>query len=821
MFRVSIYVVLILHIVLVTQISLRVAAFSLRQNDLTSENNESGRTHVHTTPASKPLLPPEDGGMSHHDMPPISGLLRKCAPCPDTVLCVPQIQCPAHVRMHDHEKPQICDLPGDKFGYCCTSGQNHTVSNQNKARRSTLPLILPVDVLEEARKNFKHLMQDIAQIPVHPGQPDFTHGIMFHSTPQEDLHQQQLSNNALQQVITSQVFSKKEHVPVDDFITNNVHVKFTKTPLGRHCGPPPICRNINDTYRSFDGTCNNPLPHRSLWGAAGQPMERLLPPAYEDGIWMPRMHSTDGSHLVSAREVSRALLSDIDRPHSKYNLLLMQFGQLLAHDISQTASVRLENGELVQCCTPGGLSHLPPHQTHFACMPISVSPDDEFYGSFGVRCLNFVRLGLVPSPDCQLSYGKQRSKVTHFVDASPVYGSNEQMAQSLRTFHGGRLSMFDDFGRQLLPLTRDRKACDSDEPGKTCFKSGDGRTNQIVSLITLHILLAREHNRVADALAILNPSASDEWLFQEARRIVIAEMQHITYNEYLPAIIGPMAMKRFRLVPQHHGYAQGYNIDINPAITNEFSGAAFRMGHSTVDGKFRIHRSQKSNIDEVINIPDVMFNPSRMRKQEFYDDMLRTLYTQPMQSVDSFITQGLSRFLFHGHSPFGLDLAAINIQRGRDQGLRSYNDYLEVMGQRKLQSFGQLPSEVGAKLARVYHTTDDIDLWVGGLLEKPVENGCVGNTFAEIIADQFARFKQGDRYFYEYNSTVNPGAFNLTQLHELRKVTMARLVCDNADHLTLNSVPLAAFVRPDFAGNSMIRCDDPNLPVVNLNAWRV
>lgn len=111
-----------------------------------------------------------------------------------------------------------------------------------------------------------------------------------------------------------------------------------------------------------------------------------------------------------------------------------------------------------------------------------------------------------------------------------------------------------------------------------------------------------------------------------------------------------------------------------------------------------------------------MFNPSRMRKREFYDDMLRTLYTQPMQQVDSSITQGvsiypfhefvdslfpifsvpeqLSRFLFRGDNPFGLDLAAINIQRGRDQGLRSYNDYLELMGVPKLKSFQQFPSEV-------------------------------------------------------------------------------------------------------------------------------
>lgn len=57
---------------------------------------------------------------------PSSSLLKKCEPCPDNILCVPQIQCPAHIHSKDHEKPKVCDLPGGKFGFCCITGQNHT-----------------------------------------------------------------------------------------------------------------------------------------------------------------------------------------------------------------------------------------------------------------------------------------------------------------------------------------------------------------------------------------------------------------------------------------------------------------------------------------------------------------------------------------------------------------------------------------------------------------------------------------------------------------------------------------------------------------------
>uniref|UniRef100_A0A034VZV8 Chorion peroxidase n=2 Tax=Bactrocera dorsalis TaxID=27457 RepID=A0A034VZV8_BACDO len=750
---------------------------------------------------------------------PASSLLIKCDTCPDNVTCVPQIQCPAHVRMRDHEKPQICDLPGGTFGYCCLTGQNHTAKRAG-TERTPFADFLPLSVLEESRQKFEKLMHNVAMLPVRRGQPEFLHGIAFHSNAVDDKQNFHLSNSAMQQIIAGQLFSKKEEIPVDDLITNNVQVDFKKTPLAHHCSGPHHCSEPNARYRSFDGVCNNKLPHRSLWGSAGQPMERLLPPAYEDGIWTPRLHSVDGSELMGARETSRRLMTDVDLPHLKYNLLLMQFGQFVAHDVTQSASVRLEGGELVECCAANGAQALPEHKRHFACMPIMVSPDDDFYGTFNVRCMNFVRLSLAPNTDCKVGYGKQRSKVSHFIDASTVYGSSEATARELREFNGGRLRMSKDFGRDLLPMISDKKACESDDPGKTCYKSGDGRTNQIISLITLHVLFAREHNRIAGELARLNSHLNDETLFQEARRILIAELQHIVYNEYLPAVIGPIQMKRFRLVPQHHGYAKGYSEEVNPAITNEFSGAAFRMGHSTIDGKFHIHK-RGNKVDETINIPDVMFNPSRMRIRTFYDDMLRTLYTQPMQKADNFITHGLSRFLFRGHNPFGLDLAAFNIQRGRDQGLRGYNDYLEVKGLRKLRSFKDLPEEIGNKLAAVYRHPDDIDLWVGGLLENPLNDAVVGSTFSEIIADQFSRFKHGDRYFYEYGKDVNPGAFTLEQLDEIRKTSMARLICDNADHLTLMEVPPSAFVQAGFPHNSPVRCDSASLPFVNLHAWRM
>ena len=122
---------------------------------------------------------------------------------------------------------------------------------------------------------------------------------------------------------------------------NNMEVEFRNTPLAHNCQPPRACVNPRAKYRTFDGICNNPHYLRSHWGAAGQHMERLMPPAYEDGIWLPRIHAKDGSLLTSAREISRIVMEDEDKPHPKHNLLLMQFGQFLAHDVAQSATVRL------------------------------------------------------------------------------------------------------------------------------------------------------------------------------------------------------------------------------------------------------------------------------------------------------------------------------------------------------------------------------------------------------------------------------------------------------------------------------------------------
>ena len=90
--------------------------------------------------------------------------------------------------------------------------------------------------------------------------------------------------------------------------------------------------------------------------------------------------------------------------------------------------------------------------------------------------------------------------------------------------------------------------------------------------------------RVARNLKTLNPSTRDEDLFHDARRIVVAEWQHIVYNEWLPIILGQQFMSRFGLYPLTQGYSFNYRNDFDPRITNAFASAAFRIGHTLIPG---------------------------------------------------------------------------------------------------------------------------------------------------------------------------------------------------------------------------------------------
>ena len=121
------------------------------------------------------------------------------------------------------------------------------------------------------------------------------------------------------------------------------------------------------------------------------------------------------------------------------------------------------------------------------------------------------------------------------------------------------------------------------------------RVNEQLNLIVMHTLWMREHNRIAKFLGAENPKWDDETIFQETRRIVIAEYQHIIYKEWLPIILGSSYMTKFGLWPMTRGYSSNYLDTFEPSVTNEFATAAFRFGHSLLKPTFKRMDDRYSN----------------------------------------------------------------------------------------------------------------------------------------------------------------------------------------------------------------------------------
>lgn len=166
--------------------------------------------------------------------------------------------------------------------------------------------------------------------------------------------------------------------------------------------------------------------------------------------------------------------------------------------------------------------------------------------------------------------------------------------------------------------------------------SGDGRVNQQPPLVAQHTLWLREHNRIARELSQLNMYWDDERLFQEARKIVGAMFQHITYTEYLPLILGDDIMDKFELWPLPKGkFFKGYDACVDPSIRQGFMAAAFRFGHSMINQfvgfKTTGANAERANLRDVFNIPDPMYKP------EGIESTIRGLYIERSQSVDRYI----------------------------------------------------------------------------------------------------------------------------------------------------------------------------------------
>ena len=340
--------------------------------------------------------------------------------------------------------------------------------------------------------------------------------------------------------------------------------------------------------------------------------------------------------------------------------------------------------------------------------------------------------------------------------------------------------------------------------GGPCFLAGDVRVNEHSALIVMHTIWVREHNRIAQSLRQLNPKWGTDKIFQVARSIVGAEIQKITYKDYLPIVLGD-AISLLRPYTQ-------YNPEVDPRIPNAFATAAFRFGHSQINPFFdRLDENYNPATIGPLNLVDAFFDPSQYEKSGGTDPILRGLLTKPSLKVDEFLNDILTNHLFQTSTSVGLDLASLNIQRGRDHGLPPYLTW-KRWAQRECNISSEFENDLTlVRLLQTYGTLETVDLWVGGLAEQKVSGGLVGATFACIFAKTFRSVRDGDRFYYE-NSDSTLALFNAQQRSAIDSASLSRVICDNADNIDM--------VQPNAFRADQKRSSCSQLPSVNLRAWR-
>jgi len=470
-------------------------------------------------------------------------------------------------------------------------------------------------------------------------------------------------------------------------------------------------------YRSYNGVNNNLGTDRRTWGSANIPLLREMPAAYGPG------NSLAGVSRPSPRAVSNLV---VDEPVTIFNVrnvstVAYLWGQFLDHDITLTPTGTTEPA------------------------PILLPADEELF----TEPIQFFRSEVYPGTG-GTTVREQFNLNTAWIDGSVVYGSDDKRASWLRTRRGGKMKTS---AGNLLPwnttsgqhdapidVNAPSMANDGNKTIKT-FVAGDVRASEHPVLTSFHTLFVREHNRICDLL-IARGQRDDEKNYQTARRIVGALIQNVTYNEFLPAL--GITLRPYR----------GYNANVRPDLTNIFATAGFRLGHTMVADEVLLFDNRCQPMDpEALELDELFWNPDLVvtyKPEAFLKGI--AAHTQYETNIK---INGVLRNLLFGDpaSPvrFGVDLASLNIQRGRDHGLPDYNSVRKFYTGSYATRFSDINRNdtLARNLRSLYGSINNVDLWTGVLAEDLIPGTSIGRLAHEIQRVQFEKLRTGDFYYFE------------------------------------------------------------------------
>jgi len=477
-------------------------------------------------------------------------------------------------------------------------------------------------------------------------------------------------------------------------------------------------------------------------------MPRWSPATYADGI-----STIGGNDRPNPRAVSNAVFAQDDLFDDPRNMsdYCWVWGQFIDHDITLVADAQ----DFMYIQVPQGDEFFDPWNTGAALIPMRRSGGTTDSGT---------------STDNPLQYPNE---ISSFIDGSVVYGSDEERAAWLRTLSNGKLKTSEG---NLLPyntlngeydfIIDDNAPHMEDATGQLTklFVAGDVRANENTVLASFHTLWVREHNRLCDEIKLEHPAWGDELIYQHARRIVGGLIATVTYEEWLPAM-GVHLEDYF-----------GYNENTNPGVSNEFSAAAFRMGHTLLSGTIQRMDMEGNTIPEGnLSLKDAFFQPQTLVDGGGLDPIFKGLATQVQQDMDGKVIDDVRNFLFGPAGAGGLDLAAINIARGRERGLADFNTIRLSLGLTPYSDFEDLTND--DELANILsndlgYEIHNLDAWVGMLTENHMPDALLGETVMEILKRQFENIRNGDRFYFENDDALSEEEKATIKATRLRDIVM-------------------------------------------------
>ncbi|XP_065202273.1 dual oxidase [Planococcus citri] len=508
----------------------------------------------------------------------------------------------------------------------------------------------------------------------------------------------------------------------------------------------------------YDGWFNN-LAHPD-WGTVDSHMTRKTQPSYTDGVYM-----MTGMNRPSPRTLSTLFMKGEDGLSSIKNrtALLAFFGQVVSSEIvmgsEKGCPIEVHNIEIEKCDE-------------------MYDPDCE-----GGKSIPFHRAGYDRKTGQSPNNPRQQiNRVTSWIDGSFIYSTSEAWVNAMRSFVNGTL-LTDKTGK--LPIRNTMRVPLFNNPvphalrtlsPERLFLLGDPRSNQNPALLAFGILWFRWHNVVAKRVQEKHPDWPDEEVFQKARRFVIATLQNIIAYEYIPAFLGEN-------LPDY----SGYKVDVHPGISHVFQTAAFRFGHTLIppgiyrrDGQCNFRKTPSGS--PALRLCSHWWDSSDVISDNTVEEMMLGMASQLAEREDAILCSDVRDKLFGPNEFSRRDLAALNVMRGRDNGVADYNtirSYFHLPRIKKMEDINpglfEKHPQLAIKLNEAYGNVNNIDLYIGGMLES--KDG-PGELFTTIMMDQFTRLRDADRFWFENDEN---GVFTKEEIDDIRTITMWDIIVNSSD----------------------------------------